>query len=292
MHERKDSQMPKEPQDATGLKELEQRLEESQAQLRMAQSHLERVERLAALGSLIAEVAHEINTPLASLQSNSETLSHAIGRLRELIGSGRAEGRAGGDIGELFSIVDAAIRTNRMACERISGIMQSLRSSARSEEPVFVRADIHAEIDNSLALLAHAFRNRIRLTKDYGVLPAIECNPGRLSHVFLNVLVNAVQGIDGEGVISIRTCREGDTVRIAMRDTGKGIPSELQSRIFDPGFTTKGEAGGTGLGLAISRRIVQQHGGSINVESSEGNGATFTIVLPIRQTHERKTNDR
>jgi signal transduction histidine kinase len=109
--------------------------------------------------------------------------------------------------------------------------------------------------------------------------------------VFLNVLVNAIQAIEGEGEIRIRTWLEGGAIHTAISDTGKGIPPELRSKIFESGFTTKSEEGGSGLGLFICRRIVHQHGGRIDVESFPGNGATFFIVLPTHQANERKAND-
>ena len=272
--------------------ELEQKLRESQAQLREALSHLERAEKLAVVGGLVNEVAHEINTPLASLHSNTELLALSIGRLRRLIGSSCGESGTREEIEKLFSVVDDITRTNRVACERIASIVQNVRRSSRPDESGLTRTNIQAEIENSLELLAHAFKKRIRLIKDYAPLPEIECDSGQLNQVFLNILVNAVQAIEGEGEIRIRTWQEADTVRVAISDTGKGIPAELMPKIFDPGFTTKSADEGTGLGLSISRRIVKQHGGRISVESEVGKGATFTVVLPIRQDHERKTNDR
>jgi signal transduction histidine kinase len=204
-------------------------------------------------------------------------------------------GPAGGvkkeELEELFRTVDDIVGTNHLACERMSKIVQSLRGSPLLDEGEFVQVNPNREIESSLALLAHAFRNRIRLIKDYGDLPEIECDPGRIGQVFLNILINAVQAIEGEGEIRIRTWREGDTVRIAIRDNGKGIAAEFRSRIFDPGFTTKSVDSGTGLGLFICRRIVRQHGGRIDVESEERKGASFTITLPIRHTQERKTDD-
>jgi signal transduction histidine kinase len=271
--------------------ELERKLSKSLARLREAQSQLERAQKLATVGSLVTEVAHEINTPLASLRSNTDTLTITIQRLRNLVVSGPGKAGTTEELGVLLSVADDAIRTDRLACERISNIAQNLRESLPPLDAGFVRADIQPEIENSLALLAHAFRNRIRLIKDYAVLPEIECDPGRLGQVFLNILVNAAQAIEGQGEIRIRAWQEGNTVRVAVSDTGKGIPAELQPRLFEPGFTTKGAGEGTGLGLFICRRIIQQHGGFINVESREGRGATFTVVLPIWQTQERTSND-
>ncbi len=274
-----------------GPEELELRLQELQAQLLAAQSRLKQAERLAVVGSLVNEIAHEINTPLAALQSNHANLTVAVQRLRGLIGSSRNAGEGAVDLDGVLLIIEEIIKVNRYACERILSVARALRRSPELEDTEFVRANVQEEIDGSLALLAHAFRNRIRLVRDYGDLPEIECNPGRLGQVFLNILLNAVQAIEGEGEIGIRTWQEEGTVRVAIRDSGKGIPAALKSRIFDPGFTTRSAEKGMGIGLSICARIVRQHGGSIEVESAEGRGTTFTIILPVRAARERKTHD-
>ncbi len=267
----------------TDPKELELRLREQERQLEAAHARLERMEKLAVVGGLVSEIAHEINTPLAALRSNMDSLAVSIRRLRPLIGSDCRGPEGTHELQELLVIIEDTVRINQQACERVSTIVQGLRGASRKEAADFAPANLHVEIENSLRLLAAVIRNRIRLVKDFGALPEIDCDAGRLGQVFLNILVNAVQAIEGEGEIRIRTWQEGDTVRIAIRDTGKGIPAELQSRIFDPGFTTKSADKGTGIGLSISLNIIQQHGGRIDVESEEGRGSTFTVILPLQQ---------
>ncbi len=275
-------------------KELELALRETQAQLAAAQAHLERAEKLAVLGGILNEIVHEINTPLAALRSNHESLAQGVQRLRALLPRGCAEEENEGDkkdaLDALLVILDDAIRANRLAIQRVSNIAQGLRLPMQTGKAEYTRSNIQIEIENTLVLLASVFKRRLHLIKNYGDPPEIECDPDRLGQVFLNLLVNAVEAMDGEGEIRIRTWQEADTVRVAIRDTGKGIPAELLRKIFDPGFTTK--SNGTGLGLSICRRIVQQHSGSLQVESEEGKGATFTVILPIRQSQERNLNGR
>ena len=131
-------------------------------------------------------------------------------------------------------------------------------------------------------LLHHEFKQRIEIVKNFGDLPEIECVPNQLNQVFMNILMNASQAIEGEGKITITTRREEDRVVLEFADTGKGIPEDSLQRIFDPGFTTKGVGVGTGLGLSISYRIIQEHCGAIEASSEVGKGTTFRIILPVR----------
>jgi signal transduction histidine kinase len=133
----------------------------------------------------------------------------------------------------------------------------------------------------TLRLLESRWRGRITLHRDYGTLPPIECDPGQLNQVFMNVLANACDAIAGEGNIWITTRAEDDAVTIAIRDDGSGMTPETARRIFDPFFSTKDVGSGTGLGLAVSHTVVSAHGGRIDVESAPGAGATFRITLPI-----------
>jgi signal transduction histidine kinase len=128
------------------------------------------------------------------------------------------------------------------------------------------------------------FKNAIEVVRDYGVLPRVRCYPGQLNQVFLNLLMNACDAIDGKGVIRIETRRSENGVTLEFHDSGPGIAPEIQSRIFDPFFTTKPVGVGTGLGLSLSHGIIERHRGRIRVESTPGNGATFVIDLPLDAT--------
>jgi two-component system NtrC family sensor kinase len=165
--------------------------------------------------------------------------------------------------------------------DRVTTIVRSLRSFARLDEAEKKEVPLSECLDDALTLVRHEVKGRVKIDKDYADLPPIVCYPSRLNQVFLNILVNAAQAIDGEGTIRIRTfAQEGDFVRIEITDDGPGIDAENLNQIFDPGFTTKGVGVGTGLGLSICYQIVQDHKGSIRADSEVGSGTTFLIDLP------------
>jgi signal transduction histidine kinase len=166
------------------------------------------------------------------------------------------------------------------AGERITRIVKTLRNFARLDESDVQEADLHEGLDSTLTLLQHELRDRISVIREYGEISLIRCYPNELNQVFMNLLVNAVQAIEGEGTIGIETFVDGEQVGVSISDTGAGIPEDDVDRIFDPGFTTKGVGVGTGLGLSISYNIVQKHKGEIQVKSEEGKGSTFTVRIP------------
>ena len=274
---------------ANYTRSLEGQFSEKHKLLLESQAQLMQAEKMAALGSLVAGVAHEINTPLGSINSNNDIFALTFKKVQNLLKS-QAAPDPQGEEQEVVEIVKDAIRTNRLACERIVKIVRSLRNFARLDEAERKKVDIHDGIESTLTLVAHELKRRIKVIKEFGAVREIECFPNQLNQVFMNMLVNASQAIEGEGEIRIRTWEEDDTVRIAISDNGKGIPPEFQAKVFDPGFTTKKAGLGTGLGLSICLKIVQDHGGRIELESEAGRGTTFTIVLPIIETAERKAN--
>jgi len=144
-----------------------------------------------------------------------------------------------------------------------------------------VNADFKEEIENTLTLLHHEFKNRIKVVKEYGDIPDVKCRVSQMNQVFMNLLVNACQAIEGEGTITIRTLLEDGNVLVRIKDTGRGIAKENLDKVFSPGFTTKGVGVGTGLGLSICYNIIEEHDGRIYVESEINEGSQFTIELPI-----------
>ncbi len=265
-------------------------LEAVKQKLERVEAALVQSEKMASLGNLVAGVAHEINTPVGSIHANSDLMVRALEKLRKIFDNApELEGQDGQDgqhvKRELTRILDALEnvgRVNQTACQRIVSIVRSLKSFARLEEPECRRADIHEEIDSALTLVHHELKTRIEVERDYGELPDVDCFPGPLNQVFMNLLVNAAQAIEGKGRIRITTRAEGDHVRIAFTDSGSGIRPENIDQVFEPGFTTKVVGDGTGLGLAICYKIIHAHHGDIKVESELGEGATFTITLPVR----------
>ena len=144
------------------------------------------------------------------------------------------------------------------------------------------RVPIREPLDLALNLLHNEYRDRIRIQKDYGDVPPVQCHPGRMSQVFMNVLSNACQAIADRGEIRIRTSTDNGEAVIEIEDDGSGIKKEHLRKVFEPFFTTKAVGQGTGLGLSISYGIVQQHNGSIEVESEVGRGTRFCVRLPLK----------
>ena len=163
-------------------------------------------------------------------------------------------------------------------------IVNGLRTFSRNNQDEFVKADIHEGLDSTLTILNSKLKNRIKVHKDFGDLPLINCQFDRLNQVFMNIISNAIQAIEGEGHIYIRTRHNNEGVTVAIRDTGSGMSEEVKKRIFEPFYTTKEIGEGTGLGLSISYGIIEQHKGSIDVHSEPGKGTEFLLFLPIEQT--------
>ena len=162
-------------------------------------------------------------------------------------------------------------------------IVENLRNFSRIDEGEFTQTDIHKGIDSALLLLTKEAGERIRFHKEYGDIPEVLCIPGHLNQVFMNLLLNGVQAIQGEGNIWIKTNLDKSWVIIKIRDDGKGIEEKELNKIFDPFYSTKPVGEGTGLGLSISYGIVEKHNGSILVESEAGKGTTFTIKIPAEK---------
>ncbi len=242
------------------VKELKNALKE----LKETQLQLINSEKMASLGQLVAGVAHEINTPVASIKSNNGLLAKLIPQIKDA---------------EISDIMQEINHIDSEAIQRISNIVVSLKKFVRLDEAELQEADINKELDLTLELIRHETKNRIEIVKNYGNLPLINCYPNMLNQVFTNILVNACQAIEGKGTIIISTNFEGETLTVSIKDTGKGIPKDEIDKIFTVGYTTKGVGIGTGLGLAISAKIIEKHNGKIIVNSEVGKGSEFVITI-------------
>ena len=265
------------------VRERTEELQRTNRELRETQAQLVQAAKMAALGDLVAGVAHEINTPLGSVRASSDVARRAAKMVREALGRDEFAALLTplAKLASALQSLDEATSTTLAASDRIVEIMKSLRRFARLDEAERKKVDLHEGIDSALALLRYKLKEGIEVVKDYGDLPAMDCFPSRLNQVFMNILVNALEAIEAEGRITITTRTEGDHAILRFADTGRGIRVEHLERIFDPGFTTKGVGVGTGLGLSISYRIIADHRGSIAVSSEPRKGAVFTIRLPI-----------
>jgi two-component system NtrC family sensor kinase len=263
------------------VRQYAQELESTNKELRQAQAALVQSEKMASLGNLVAGVAHEINTPVGSINSNGDVMVRALEKLRDILEAAPPEVKNDKQLSRTLGVLEGIGKVNQTACERIVRIVRSLRNFARLDEAERKQVNIHEGLDSTLTLVHHELKNRIEVVRDYGEIPEIDCFPNQLNQVFMNMLVNAAQAIEGEGKVTITTKKDGDWVSVAFADTGVGISQENLQKIFDPGFTTKGVGVGSGLGLAICYKIVKEHGGKIDVESEVGRGTIFTITLPI-----------
>jgi signal transduction histidine kinase len=228
---------------------------------------------MASLGRLVAGVAHEINNPVSFIASSIAPLRRRLQQAAKLAAPEAAKPIE--DAEELVGIMARGV-------ERTAAIVKDLRTFSRLGESTRKAVDLAECLDVSLRLLEPRWRDRIEVQRDYGAVPPVECDPGQVSQVLMNVLANACDAIRERGTVWIATRREGDTVVVEIRDDGVGMAPDVLARVFDPFFTTKDVGAGTGLGLAISHGIIAAHAGHIAVESAPGQGATFRIVLPIR----------
>lgn len=259
-------------------------LEEAYRDLRDAQAQLIQSAKMAALGSLVSGIAHDLNSPLGALTSNSDTQVRGLAKIADALAEYESSGRTDRirQAARLADALQGMEAANRTGLERISNLVKSLRSFARLDRAPRDDVDLHEGLESALTLLAHELQRGIEVRRQYGLNERVRCSPGQVNQVFMNLLLNAAQAIPASGVIGIRTYREGHLAAVEISDDGEGIlPANLE-RIFDPGFTTRGVGVGTGLGLPVAYRVIHEHGGRIAVTSEPGEGSTFRVTLPLQ----------
>jgi signal transduction histidine kinase len=254
---------------------------------RQMQERLLMQEKMASLGSLVAGVAHEVNTPIGSIMSAADVSTRCIRKLNAFVEGIEANEQIKRD--PAFHKASTLLLENNqviaLAGNRIAKLVQSLKSFARLDEAEFQKADVHEGIEHTLQLVHHEFKNKVTVIRDYEDIPQIHCYPSELNQVFMNLLVNAAHSIEDQGTVTIETSADERNVYVKVSDTGKGIPDDQIGKIFDPGYTTKGGlAVGTGLGLSICYKIMQKHHGAITVKSQVGHGTEFTLTLPHKHS--------
>jgi two-component system, NtrC family, sensor kinase len=277
-------------------------LENRNAELARRKTEMERLqaqilhaEKMASLGQLAAGVAHELNNPAGFIFSNVDLLTNHLDRLQRCLCAYDDVLLSPDDAVRISSIKKEIDYENIMAdlgwicsdchlgAARIRDVVLNLRLFSRLDEAEVKRVDIHEGIESTIRLLSRYYSaGKITLRRDYGDISPVNCYAAQLNQVWMNVLANAAQAVgEAEGEVSIRTNCDGQTVRISISDTGRGMEPEQITKIFDPFFTTKPVGEGTGLGLSTSHGIIERHGGTIGVESTPGQGTTFTICLPL-----------
>jgi signal transduction histidine kinase len=282
------------------LQEMARSEHQAHADLKRAQSFMVQSEKLASLGQMVAGVAHEINNPVAFVSNNVAVLVRDVGEMRDLLAMyGEANDLIARERPELLEKIDAfrervdmpytlenikgLLDRSRDGLNRIQQIVGHLRLFARLDEGQVNEADINSGIESTAAIIRSLARKKeVHLEMDLGPLPQVTCYAAKINQVIMNLLTNAIDACAEGGTVTVRTRAEAPGVRIEVGDNGCGIEPEHRDRIFDPFFTTKPVGHGTGLGLSISYGIIQDQGGTIEVESTVGQGTRFTIRLPLR----------
>ncbi|BAY92906.1 MULTISPECIES: ATP-binding sensor histidine kinase [unclassified Tolypothrix] len=289
---------------------LYQQAQQALQDLQQAQLQIVQSEKMSALGNLVAGVAHEMNNPLgfiaASLAQAKPTLNDIVNHLNlyqeNFTEPGAEILNHAEDIDLEYSLEDLPkmMTSMMLACDRLKNISTSLRTFSRADKDYKVPFNIHEGIDSTILILKHRLkaneqRPAIEVITNYGNLPQVECFPGQLNQVFMNILANAIDALEefnqgrkfteitaNPNLITITTSIVDKKVKIAIADNGKGMTTSVKDKIFDHLFTTKAVGKGTGLGLAIARQIVEEtHGGKLKCESALGEGAEFIIELPV-----------
>ena len=257
------------------LERMNTALVESQAQVVQA-------EKMASIGSLTAGIAHEMNTPIGVINSNTDVSGRCIANIVKMLQNCKTIDELANDK-QFQSSLEVLQNSNRVTLDssaRIIQLVNSLKSFTRLDEAAFQKADVHEGIDSALTLIQHEFEDRIDIVKEYGNIPRVSCYPGELNQVFMNLLKNAAEAIEGAGKITIRSFATNGTVHVQMEDTGVGLAPEQIQRIFDPGIKRKGTRVRAGWGLFASYKIVEKHNGEIKIQSEPGRGTTVTVALP------------
>ncbi|MEI8168227.1 MAG: bacteriohemerythrin [Rhodoferax sp.] len=274
-----------------GLAEANELLEEKVA---ARSRELVQSEKMAAVGQLAAGVAHEINNPIGFVNSNLGTLGHYTKQLLDIIdacevscaehpalASRFKQMKTAADLPFLREDLSDLLKESQDGLDRVKHIVQALKDFAHPDSGEMVYTDLLAGLESTLNVVASQLRCKADIVRELTPLPPVKCVPGQINQVFMNLLVNAAQAIDGHGTITLRSGTDALGVWIEITDSGCGMTDDVRQHLFEPFFTTKPVGKGTGLGLSISWDIVvKKHGGRLEVNSAPGQGSRFTVWLP------------
>ncbi|MBD1921775.1 GHKL domain-containing protein [Microcoleus sp. FACHB-831] len=271
-------------------------VEQAIENLQKTQSQLIQAEKMSGLGQMMAGIAHEVNNPLNFINGNLSHINNYVKDLISLLNLYQKHfPQASPEILNYMKEIDLEFLLEDLPClvssvemggHRIRDIILSLRNFSRLDEAEQKNVDLHEGIESTLLILNHKLKHNIEVVRDYGSLPKVLCYPAQLNQVFMNIISNAADELLETDIkykqIAIQTSvNELNYACIRIQDNGKGIPTEIQKKIFTPFFTTKPIGKGTGLGLSISYQIIEKHHGTIEVISEVGKGTEFTIKIPL-----------
>ena len=290
--------------------------EEELKRLQATQSQVIHTTKLASLGQMVAGVAHEINTPLGFVKSNVEVIGDLLDDYRTLVKQYDAAVQYclqpvdlifGADKSSLDKLVKHVEEARRKLFEartnlektsllkdakellsdaseglgQLGSLLLNLKGFSRVDRDGMDSMDLNEGVESALMIAQHQLRDRVKIVKHLQPLPKMKCMPSQINQVFLNLITNAAQAIEGEGTLTIDSKVVNNNVEISFADTGSGITDDILPKIFDPFFTTKQVGEGTGLGLSIVHKILKGHGGSIKVRTTPKKGSVFTLTLPL-----------
>lgn len=279
-------------------------LEHALRTLQNTQSQLVNQEKMASLGQLTAGIAHEINNPINFVSSNITPLKRDIKDIMEIVEFYRSSGQREFtentkkeakqleedlELDYVLEEVEQLLKGMDDGAKRTVEIVKGLRIFSRVDEQDVKKVDLHDGINSTIILLNSTIPSKIRIVREFGELPLVECLAGKINQVFMNILNNAVHALSdnldniSDPKITVRTKPFADHVIVEIEDNGPGMPEKVKQRIFEPFFTTKAVGKGTGLGLSIVYSIIENHKGTLEVVTEEGQGTTFIISLPIYQ---------
>lgn len=278
-------------------------LQESNDHLKQTQSQLVSAEKMASLGQLTAGIAHEINNPINYISSSIPPLKRDLGELREVLEAYREASKGQSAMAPVHALeqrigveetvreVEEILAALENGASRTSEIVRGLRTFSRLDEDDLKEADINEALRSTVVVLGPQFRDAVSVVYDLQELPRVECYPGKLNQLFMNLLNNAAHAVKMRhgkvgGSVHIATKLLEEHVQVVIQDNGVGMDQAVQARLFEPFFTTKDVGEGTGLGLSIAKGIIDKHHGQVTVESEPGIGTIFTVTLPTAQTRQ------
>jgi two-component system NtrC family sensor kinase len=271
-------------------------------ELKEAQSQLVDAEKMAGLGQLTAGIAHEINNPINFVTSNIKPLSLDINELNDVINMYEKIDRNGNleqqlsaveafkkriDINFVREEIKSLLNGIGEGAQRTAEIIRSLKNFSRLDESDTKPVDLNEGLNSTLVLIRSTFPSNMVVIKNYGELPLVECLPGKINQVFMNLITNAIHAIKSKSApeekefLEVSTWQQDDHVFVSIKDSGMGMTEEIKQKIFEPFFTTKDVGEGTGLGLSIVFRIIESHQGNIDVVTNVNQGTEFIITLPL-----------